>query len=283
MHRQRNLLAKGLDERAGGEGTAQAGHVFYREDVRTHFFQLLREADVVFQRILRALGIENVAGVADRSLANAARVFSHRFHRSAHVRKVVQRVENPEDIHAALGGVFDETSHDIRRVVRVADGIRAAQEHLEADVRNPLAKLAEAVPRVLVEKTHRGVEGRPAPHFEAEKPGRTARHGVGHGEHVIAAHARGEEGLVRVAEGRVGKKQALLLARPLGEFLGSKLEQKLARSRRRGLLAVVARPPSGLERGGNAVTLGLRVAVHNHIGEEREQARGAVAAGLEFE
>jgi hypothetical protein len=90
MNRQRNLLAKGLDERAGGEGTAQAGHVFHREDVRSHFFQLLREADVVFQRILRALGIEDVAGVADRSLANAVRVLSHRLHRGAHVREVVQ-------------------------------------------------------------------------------------------------------------------------------------------------------------------------------------------------
>ena len=88
---------------------------------------------------------------------------------------------------------------------------------------------------------------------------------------------------MRVAEGRVGKKQALLLARPLGEFLGPQLKQKLASSRRRGLLAVIARPTRGLERGGNAVTLRLWVAVHNHIGEEREQARGAVAAGLEFE
>jgi hypothetical protein len=55
MNGQRNLLAESLDQSARGEGAAQAGHVFDREDVRSHFFQLLRKADVVFQRIFRAL------------------------------------------------------------------------------------------------------------------------------------------------------------------------------------------------------------------------------------
>ena len=88
---------------------------------------------------------------------------------------------------------------------------------------------------------------------------------------------------MRIAEGGVGEKQALLFARPLGEFLGSEFEQKLACSRRRRLFAVIGGTPRGLERRGNAVALSLRVAVHNHIGEEGKQARGAVAAGLELE
>ena len=107
------------------------------------FSSSFAEPDVVLQRILRALGIEDVAGVAERAFADGVR-FLHGLHRGLHVREIVERIEDAEDIHAALGGVLHETGDDVRRIARVADGIRAAQEHLETDVRHALAQRAAA-------------------------------------------------------------------------------------------------------------------------------------------
>ena len=59
-----------------------------------------------------------------------------------------------------------------------------------------------------------------------------ARHGVGARQHVVGAHARGHQRLVRVAEGRVGDEQPLLLQRPFGEFLRAEFQQQFARARR---------------------------------------------------
>jgi serine/threonine protein phosphatase PrpC len=101
----------------------------------------------------------------------------HGLHRDAEVGQVVERVEDAEDVHAVGGGVFDEAGDDVVGVVGVADGVGAAEEHLEADVGHAGAELAQAFPRVLVEEAHRGVEGGAAPHFEGEEGGvRRARH-----------------------------------------------------------------------------------------------------------
>ena len=67
--------------------------------------------------------------------------------------------------------------HDVVRVVRVADRVRAAEEHLEEDVRDLLAQQRQPLPGVLLEEPHRDVEGRAAPHLDARTArGRLARY-----------------------------------------------------------------------------------------------------------
>ena len=89
-----------------------------------------------------------------------------RFHGGFHVGEIVERVEYAKNIHAAFGGVFDETGDDVCGIAGVADCVCASEEHLKTDVGNALAEDAESLPRVLVEKAHGGVEGGTAPHFE---------------------------------------------------------------------------------------------------------------------
>ena len=267
MHWHSDLFTEGFDECARRKGAAESGHVLHRQHVRTHFFQLLGNADVVFERILRASRIEDITRVAECAFANALG-FAHRLHRGFHVRQVVQRIENAEDVHATLGGVLDEAGDDIGRVVRIADRIRTAQEHLEADIRNPLAQVTQPVPRILVQEAHRGVEGRSAPHFQTEKFRGPARYGIRYGCHVVGADTGGEERLMSVSEGRVRKKQSLLASRPLREFLGSELEQKLACAFGRHLFAIVGWSSCCLQGRGNLVPLGLGISIHDHIREE---------------
>ena len=64
--------------------------------------QLPGEPDIVLQAVLGAVGIEDVAGVADRPFAELAGL-AHRVHRDAHVLDPVQAVEHAEEVDAALG------------------------------------------------------------------------------------------------------------------------------------------------------------------------------------
>ena len=60
----------------------------------------------------------------------------------------------------------DEGVGDLGRVRRVADGVAAAQQHLQADVGHRLAQLGEPVPGVLGEEAQRHVVRRAAPGLE---------------------------------------------------------------------------------------------------------------------
>ena len=108
--------------------------------------QLLGEADIVVQRVLGAVGIEDVAGVADRALAELA-VVAHGVDRDAHVLDPVQAVEDAEQVHAGVGGLLDEVADDVVGVVGVADAVGAAQQHLREEVGHALADLAPGAPR----------------------------------------------------------------------------------------------------------------------------------------
>ena len=109
--------------------------------------------------------------------------------------------------------------HDVVGIVGVADRVGAAQQHLQQDVRHLLADVGEPLPRVLGEEAHGDVEGRAAPAFQRQEL--RQRRGIGRRDrdHVVRAHARGEQRLVRVAHGRVGDQHALLGAHPVGERL----------------------------------------------------------------
>ena len=279
---QANLLFQRLDQLLRGEGTAQAGHVLDGDHVRAQLFQLLGQSDVVFEGILVALWIKDVARVADGSFTDGVGII-HGRHRHAEIRRVVQRVEHPEDVHAGRGSVLHEAGHDIVRIVGVSDGVAAAEQHLEADVRNLAAQLAQTLPRILVQKAHRGVEGRAAPHLQREQPRRAARERIGHREHVGAADPRGHQALVRIAKGRVCDEQPLLLAGPVGELFRPQFEQQVACSGRRCLPVVVVRRHGRGEGLLRLESLGVRIAIHNDVAEEVQELRGAVPAVLEGE
>ena len=150
-----------------------------------------------------------------------------------HVGHPVERVEDAEQVDPGRGGLLDERLDDVVGIARVADGVRAPQEHLEEDVGDLLAELGQPFPRVFLEEPHGGVEGRAAPHLDREDAGAEPGVGVGHAEHVAGPDPGRQQRLVGVAEGGVGQEQRLLLADPAGERLGPQLLEQLARARRR--------------------------------------------------
>ena len=125
------------------------------------------------------LGIENVARVADDRFANRA-AFEHGVHRDLHVRHPVERIEHAEHVDPRLRRLRDEGFDDVVGVVRIADRVRGPQQHLKQDVRNPFPQFRQPLPGGFFQKPHRGVERRPAPHFDGEQFG--AQPGVGIGD-----------------------------------------------------------------------------------------------------
>ena len=79
--------------------------------------------------------------------------------------RVVEGVEDAEDVDAVLRGELDEAAEDVVGVVPVAEDVLAPEEHLEGRLA-PGLDLAQALPGVLAQKAQADVEGRAAPAFE---------------------------------------------------------------------------------------------------------------------
>ena len=162
------LFAKGAHELECGVRLAESGHVFDGEKVGAEFLELVGHCDVVLERIFWTACVENVSGVTNRRFADAAGL-KHGVDCDAHVFDGVERIEDAEDIDALRVGFAHEFLDYVVGIGRVADSICAAQQHLEADVRDALAQLAKALPRIFMQKTQSGVEGGAAPHFDTEQ------------------------------------------------------------------------------------------------------------------
>ena len=108
VDRQVEPLAQRGDQPAGGRRAQQAGHVLDRQDVRARPHDLLGEAQVVVERV-EALGrIGQVTGVAQGHLRHGRSRGADRVDRRPHLVDVVERVEDPEDVHPRRRGLLHE-------------------------------------------------------------------------------------------------------------------------------------------------------------------------------
>ena len=117
----------------------------------------------------------------------------------------------------------------------------------------------------------------PPQHSTENRPGCEARVGWRHRRHVTGAEAGREQRLVGIAESRIGEQHRALLEHPLRELLRAQFVEALLRAVRRRLGEAHLRRPriDGARRAGTPGDLGI--AVHDHVGDEPQQARRAVA------
>jgi hypothetical protein len=137
--------------------------------------QRLAHIDIVFEVVFRPLRVEDIAGITDRALADAAGL-DHRIHRHAHVLDPVQAVEHAEHVDAGLGRLLDEEPDHIVGIVGVAHPVRRAQQHLRHDVGHRRAQIAQPLPGTFLQKAIGHVEGRAAPAFDREEAGQVDAH-----------------------------------------------------------------------------------------------------------
>ena len=188
-------------ERARRAGREDARHVLDGEGVDAHRDLLLRELHVGLHRV------DGRGGVADRAL-RVAPVLLDAPDGLFEVARVVQRVEDAEDVHAVLARERHEAVHHVVRVVLVAEDVLTAQEHLERRLFADGLDLPEALPGVLAQEAHAHVERGAAPAFERVVAGAVDR--LGDLENVVRPQPRGPQGLVGVAQRRVRDADLLL-------------------------------------------------------------------------
>ena len=140
-------------------------------------------------------------GVAYGSLAYSA-VFFTALHCLFHIARIVERVENTDDINAVFDRLFNEHINHIVRIVLVAEQVLPAQKHLQLGVGHMLFKGTKPLPRVLVQKAHTRVKRSAAPTFKAPVAYRVKL--FKRGEHILNTHARSRLRLVRVTENGIG-------------------------------------------------------------------------------
>jgi hypothetical protein len=271
------------DQDARGLWPQQARHVLHADDVGPHVLDAAHEVHVVFDAILRARGVVDVARVAHSDLGDLAGA-QHTRDRHGHRIDVVEAVEHAEHVDARERRLVDEGLDDVLRVARVADRVGAAQQHLVQHVRDRALELLQAIPWVLVQEAIRDVERRAAPGLEREQRVAQERRRGRDRHHVPRAHARREQRLVRIAHRRVGQERPLLSLDPLDDLAGSTLGEDLRRAGRRRL--------RGHGRHRRRCTLGRLqplvaphrgMAVHDDVREIRQQLRRAVLAARDLE
>ncbi len=198
VHDERDRVARldRLDQVVGDARRKQASHVFDADRIAFHRDEFVGERGQFLRRV------HGAGGVTDGAL----RVFAGGLHGAdggAQVAGVVERVENPKDIHAVLRGAAHECFDDVVGEAGVLNDVLPAQEHHVRRAGRGGLQLIESCERVLVEETQARVDGRAAPGFQRAKSQRIKR--CGGGQHLGGRHARRRERLVAVAQHGVVK------------------------------------------------------------------------------
>ena len=270
VHRLGKPLTQSADERRRGWRSQQARHVLDAQDVRPCFVELLGDAQVVVERVEALVGTGEVARVADGALGDRT-CSDHGFDSRLHLLDGIERIEHPEDIHPACGGLSDELVRHCVGIRRVAHRVASPQQHLRADVGSCRSDASQPFPGILVQESERDVEGGTAPALQAEQ----LRHVVGHlassGHEVDRAQPRGQNRLVGVAQRGVGDSNGRRSPQFGGEACWSQLGEALA--------GAFGRQAGGRPQLRGWIDAGGRRAVrlvHRHVSQETQEPGGPV-------
>ena len=209
-------LLKSLHQRVGVHRKQEVGHVLNANGVCAHLFQLLSQLYEVL------LVVDGGNGVGQGGLHLTA-VFLGGLDGLFQIAHIVQRVKNADDIDTVFNGFTAEGVHHVVCIVLVAQNILATEQHLQFGIGQTLLQSTKALPRILVEKTHAGVEGGAAPAFQGVVPD-----GIQHlqsGQHILNGHAGSRLRLMSVPEDGIGDQQG---------FIGQKFHSILPPVNRKG-------------------------------------------------
>ena len=141
-----------------------------------HLFQFFCQLHVILQVVLRAIGVLQITGVANRRFANAARV-DYGVHRNSHIGYPIERIEYAEDIHTSRSRFADKHLHDVVRIIGITDCVARSQQHLKQHVGDRFAQIVQTLPRTFFQESHAGIKRRSAPHFQGKEFGSMMRIG----------------------------------------------------------------------------------------------------------
>ena len=190
-HRQVTGLLDSLGQSGCLCGGNQTGHVLDNDGIGTHVGNLLGQVGEVLEVV------HGGGGVADSAVCLGTG-FLGSLDGGTHVLRVVQAVEDAEDVHAVLGAQLHESFHHVISIVSVTHQVLAAQQHHVRGLGGQLLEGIQTIEGVLAEEAKTGVDGGATPGFQSGEA-----HGIKDGsdfEHLLGGHAGGCQRLVAVAQ-----------------------------------------------------------------------------------
>mmetsp|Transcript_31936 Transcript_31936/g.66967 ORF Transcript_31936/g.66967 Transcript_31936/m.66967 type:complete len:229 (+) Transcript_31936:1249-1935(+) len=210
------LLPERAHQNLARRGGKKSCHVLYREGVNSHVVhELVRKIDVVFEIVLALRGVSDITRVGHGALYEPTRR-SGSVHTKLEVIEVVERIKHTEDINSACVCLLAKLVNNIIGVVRVTHSIRSAKEHLEWHVGDLLPQTFQSFPRALMQESHGNIECCTTPHFQRESIFECLIGVFGAAFKFLGAHARGEEGLMRITPGGVHQEKTFMFPDSLG-------------------------------------------------------------------
>ena len=101
----------------------QARHILDADGVGAHLLEPLRHLDEC------ADGVKRADRIADGALCVFAGLL-HGSHAGVEIAQIIQRIEDPEDVHAVLGGLVDEALDYAIFIMPIAEEILPTKQHL---------------------------------------------------------------------------------------------------------------------------------------------------------
>ena len=132
-----------LDKVLRGKGLEQTRHILDADRIDAHVDKLSCIVDVIVGRVN---GTRRVGHGDLHVSAFLVGGFDRRFK----VARVVQRVEDTNDVDAVCKRFLNEILHDVVGIVAIAQNVLSAEKHLQLGVLDFFSDLAQAFPRILV-------------------------------------------------------------------------------------------------------------------------------------
>ena len=155
-------------------------------------YNLMRQIQVIVQRVELFARICEVTGVAHRHLSNLIGL-AYCINRRTHLIHVVQGVENTENIDTTIGCFLHECFGHLVRVRGVSHRIAATQQHLDTNVRHRFAQLVQAHPRIFLQKAQRHIVGGSAPGLHTQQLWGLVRNVLSGRNQIVRTHTSSQQ------------------------------------------------------------------------------------------
>ena len=172
-------------------GTHDTGHILDADGGSAHFLQFLHHFHVLL------LGVDGRGGVGQGAGGDGTGLYGG-FHGDLQVVRIVEGVEDTDDVNAVLHGLLHEKLDKVIGVVGVTQNILTPQQHLQLGVGHGGADLAQTLPGIFVQVAQADVKGSAAPALDCVVAGLID--GLQHGSKLVVRQAGCDERLICVTQ-----------------------------------------------------------------------------------
>ena len=172
-------------------GPHDTGHILDADGGSAHFLQFLHHFHVLL------LGVDGRGGVGQGAGGDGAGLYGG-FHGDLQVVRIVEGVEDTDDVNAVLHGLLHEKLDKVIGVVGVTQNILTAQQHLQLGVGHGGTDFAQTLPGIFVQVAQADVKGSAAPALQ-RVVANLVQHFAGR-QHLIGTHPGRGLRLVAVAQ-----------------------------------------------------------------------------------